>query len=73
MFAEGNKADSKRVTVLLVDEMDLLITKKQQVSSLLICIMISCRRISVGSKNETCDDKRPGLQHHSIRQVSFGK
>jgi len=31
IFSEGGKAESKRVTVLLVDEMDLLITKKQQV------------------------------------------
>lgn len=31
MFSEDSKAESKRVTVLLVDEMDLLITKKQQV------------------------------------------
>ena len=33
MFSEDSKAESKRVTVLLVDEMDLLITKKQQVGS----------------------------------------
>lgn len=33
LFSEGGKSDSKRVTVLLVDEMDLLITKKQQVKS----------------------------------------
>ena len=31
LFSEGGKVDSRRVTVLLVDEMDLLITKKQQV------------------------------------------
>ena len=31
LFSEGGKADSRRVTVLVVDEMDLLITKKQQV------------------------------------------
>ena len=35
MFSEDSKSESKRVTVLLVDEMDLLITKKQQVSVLL--------------------------------------
>ncbi len=32
MFSEDSKTESKRVTVLLVDEMDLLITKKQQVA-----------------------------------------
>jgi hypothetical protein len=31
MFSEEVKHESSRVTVLLVDEMDLLITKKQQV------------------------------------------
>ena len=31
LFSEGGNGDSRRVTVLLVDEMDLLITKKQQV------------------------------------------
>lgn len=31
MFSEGAKHEGRRVTVLLVDEMDLLITKKQQV------------------------------------------
>ena len=36
MFSEDSKAESKRVTVLLVDEMDLLITKKQQVPAPLI-------------------------------------
>ena len=31
LFSEGAKHEGRRVTVLLVDEMDLLITKKQQV------------------------------------------
>ena len=33
LFSEGGNGDSRRVTVLLVDEMDLLITKKQQVQN----------------------------------------
>lgn len=32
MFSGGGRGTSKRVTVLLVDEMDLLVTKKQTVS-----------------------------------------
>ena len=43
-FSEGAKQEGRRVTVLLVDEMDLLITKKQQV-----CFWIRLQLTELGS------------------------